>query len=214
MTTSLDQQFNKFPGGFSQIPISNSRMNIAFCDDELTHKLRRILQNHTTWVKSYSQECNQPGIGNKEAKKAIVHKLLAINSEIGNSIESRLQNGLGKQLIGYLKDYIADLVKICESVAVGSTQKKIILVNKLKYHSKRITRHLNAVNQRFLPFHEIEPVFNDLIDSTVASIEARSRQDYTGEIRHHEDSVGFSLRLADLLANSVNKALSNPSSVV
>ena len=164
-------------------------MNIAFCDDELTHKLRRILQNHTTWVKSYSQECNQPGIGNKEAKKAIVHKLLAINSEIGNSIESRLQNGLGKQLIGFL-------------------------VNKLKYHSKRITRHLNAVNQRFLPFHEIEPVFNDLIDSTVATIEARSRQDYTGEIRHHEDSVGFSLRLADLLANSVNKALSNPSSVV
>lgn len=212
---SLDNQFNVYPGGYSSVPISNSRMHLAFCDSELNAQLRSLINCKVTWLKCYAQEAilANGGEGNKDAKRAIVQKILSTNENIANLIESKLRNGQGKQLIGFYKDFTADIIRVIESLAVGSGIQKLIILGNLRSHSRRITRHLNAVNQRFMPFHEIEPVWNEMVESLVASFETRKTGNYIQEIKHFSDTVNFANRLADLLTSAINKALENPSSV-
>lgn len=204
---TIQQAFDHFPGGVSSIPKSAPRIDLSFCNDDISHLMRKLWCEHIEWSRYYIIEAVYDQ--SETAKKATAQRLLQNQIDIGNAMKPLFGEEMGKILTELLKEHIYGLVRIVEAGRNNQMQKKKIEMGRQYANGRKIIRFLHQFNSRYWDINQLERAMREHLDNTFSEINARINKDAAGDIRSYEAVKTKITAFSDYLSMGIKRLTSD-----
>ena len=204
---SIHQAFEQYPGGVSMIPPAPARLDLAYCNEDLAHQMRKLWEDHVDWTRNYIIEAvynKNPG-----AIQAAANRLLKNQDDIGNALKPVFGNDAGNSVTKLLKEHINLAVLIVDAARQGQRQKAAIFIDRWRDNGRVIARALHQLNPRYWPMRVIEKCMMDHINLTVVEVNARVNKDWAADVRAFDNVKKQILHKADVLTQGISRLLAD-----